>query len=48
MGVTRDDWRANPNLKNETVRSYEAGLELRAWEVITTQEIEIQEMVFQI
>jgi TonB-linked outer membrane protein, SusC/RagA family len=31
MGVTRDDWRANPNLKNETVRSYEAGLELRAW-----------------
>lgn len=31
MGVTRDDWRANPNLKNETIRSYEAGLELRAW-----------------
>jgi hypothetical protein len=28
MGVTRDDWRANPNLKNESVQSVEAGLEL--------------------
>ncbi len=28
MGVTRDDWRANPNLKNETIQSVEAGLEL--------------------
>lgn len=28
MGVTRDNWRANPDLKNETVQSVEAGLEL--------------------
>jgi TonB-linked SusC/RagA family outer membrane protein len=28
MGVTRDNWRANPNLKNESVQSVEAGLEL--------------------
>ncbi|MDR1763134.1 MAG: SusC/RagA family TonB-linked outer membrane protein [Dysgonamonadaceae bacterium] len=32
MQVTRDDWRANPNLKNETVQSIEAGLEVRAWD----------------
>lgn len=28
MDVTRDNWRANPNLKNETVQSIEAGLEI--------------------
>jgi len=28
MGVTRDNWRANPNLKNETIQSIETGLEL--------------------
>ncbi len=28
MGVTRDNWRANPNLKNETIQSVETGLEL--------------------
>jgi len=28
MGVTRDNWRANPNLQNESVQSIEAGLEL--------------------
>ena len=26
MNVTRDNWRANPNLKNETVQSVEAGV----------------------
>ncbi len=32
MEVTRQNWRANPNLRNETVRSIEAGFELRAWQ----------------
>lgn len=31
MTVTRQNWRANPNLRNETIRSIEAGIELKAW-----------------
>lgn len=31
MNVTRQNWRANPNLKNESIRSIEAGLEVKGW-----------------
>lgn len=31
MTVTRQNWRANPNLRNETIRSVEAGIELKGW-----------------
>ncbi len=31
MSVRRQEWRANPDLRNETIRSIEAGIELKAW-----------------
>jgi outer membrane receptor protein involved in Fe transport len=31
MEFVRKDWRANPNLKNESIRSWEAGFELRGF-----------------
>lgn len=31
MVVNRPNWRANPNLRNETIRSIEAGAEIRGW-----------------
>ena len=32
FNASNEDWMANPNLKNETINSWELGLELKAFE----------------